>query len=72
MPGVQNISLVVLSHGLWGNKNHMGYIENKLRDKYGDAIHIVKFFFSLKKNRVAYFFLFHIVKCCCQRSKIYL
>lgn len=60
MPGVQDISLVVLSHGLWGNKSHMGYIENKLQDKYGDAIHIVKFFFSFKKTGWLTFFSFFI------------
>ncbi|KAI8094629.1 putative serine esterase-domain-containing protein [Thamnidium elegans] len=41
MPGIQDISLIVLSHGLWGNKSHMGYIENTLQEKYGDAIHIL-------------------------------
>ncbi|KAI9328654.1 putative serine esterase-domain-containing protein [Pilaira anomala] len=41
MSNIQEISLIVLSHGLWGNKNHMGYIEKKLDEKYGDAIHIL-------------------------------
>jgi hypothetical protein len=45
----QEISLVVLSHGLWGVKSHMGYIEDKLNEKYGESIFIVK---SRKKNIV--------------------
>lgn len=39
----QEISLIVLSHGLWGVKSHMGYIEKQLNEKYGDAVHIVKY-----------------------------
>lgn len=37
----QEISLIVLSHGLWGVKSHMGYIEKQLNEKYGDAVHIL-------------------------------
>ncbi|CAO3692259.1 unnamed protein product [Rhizopus stolonifer] len=32
------VSLVVLSHGLWGVKGHMDYIKNKLKDRYKDTI----------------------------------
>ncbi|KAI7898540.1 putative serine esterase-domain-containing protein [Cokeromyces recurvatus] len=31
------VSLVVLSHGLWGVKSHMSYIEKKLKEKYRDS-----------------------------------
>ncbi|CEP07008.1 hypothetical protein [Parasitella parasitica] len=41
MTSSENIALVVLSHGLWGVKGHMEYIENKLMEKYHDRIHIL-------------------------------
>lgn len=41
--GKQEISLVVLQHGLWGVKGHMGYIEKKLKEKYDDSVYIVSF-----------------------------
>lgn len=49
----KEISLVVLSHGLWGVKKHMLYIEKKLEEKYGDSIYIVSrnLDMSLKANR---------------------
>jgi hypothetical protein len=47
MTEAKDISLVVLSHGLWGVKSHMSYIEKKLVEKYGETIHIVRFPFSL-------------------------
>ncbi|KAI7874337.1 putative serine esterase-domain-containing protein [Mucor mucedo] len=37
----KEVSLVVLSHGLWGVKKHMLYIEQKLQAKYGDSIYIL-------------------------------
>jgi hypothetical protein len=37
----EDISLVVLSHGLWGVKSHMSYIEKELVEKYGETTHIV-------------------------------
>lgn len=40
MANTEDIALVVLSHGLWGVKGHMGFIEKKLIDKYGDKIHV--------------------------------
>jgi hypothetical protein len=43
----QGISLVVLQHGLWGVKGHMGYIEKKLVQKYQDSIYIVRFWRDL-------------------------
>jgi hypothetical protein len=42
----QDISLVVLSHGLWGVKGHMSYIERELMKKYGETIHIVGFYWK--------------------------
>ncbi|KAF1798161.1 putative serine esterase-domain-containing protein [Mucor lusitanicus] len=41
MANTEDIALVVLSHGLWGVKGHMGFIEKKLIDKYGDKIHVL-------------------------------
>lgn len=43
MTNSEDIALIVLSHGLWGVKSHMDFIENKLKDKYRDKIHIVSF-----------------------------
>lgn len=37
----KEVSLVVLSHGLWGVKSHMLYIEKKLQAEYGDSIYVV-------------------------------
>ncbi|KAI9250759.1 putative serine esterase-domain-containing protein [Sporodiniella umbellata] len=36
------ISLLVLSHGLWGVKRHMSYIEKKLKEKYKDSAFVVR------------------------------
>lgn len=63
MSNLQQISLIVLSHGLWGNKNHMGYIEKKLDEKYGDAIHIVRKKKSLNEWLTHFFLL--LVECQC-------
>lgn len=35
------VSLVVLSHGLWGVKTHMNYIKKKLLEKYKRSIIVV-------------------------------
>ncbi|KAI8991140.1 putative serine esterase-domain-containing protein [Mycotypha africana] len=35
------ISLIVLSHGLWGVKSHMSFIEKKLKEKYGNKAYIL-------------------------------
>lgn len=40
MTNSEDIALVVLSHGLWGVKGHMEFIEKKLIDKYQDKIHV--------------------------------
>ncbi|KAI8976555.1 putative serine esterase-domain-containing protein [Pilobolus umbonatus] len=34
-------ALIVLSHGLWGTKEHMEYIEGRLKDKYKDGVYII-------------------------------
>ncbi|CEI96077.1 hypothetical protein RMCBS344292_10247 [Rhizopus microsporus] len=36
-----SISLVVLSHGLWGNKGHMNYIKNQLIQRYKNSIYVL-------------------------------
>ncbi|KAL7321091.1 hypothetical protein PS15m_000905 [Mucor circinelloides] len=41
MTNSEDIALVVLSHGLWGVKGHMEFIEKKLIDKYQDKIHVL-------------------------------
>ncbi|KAK4517966.1 uncharacterized protein ATC70_001315 [Mucor velutinosus] len=41
MPDSEDIALVVLSHGLWGVRDHMVFIEKKLIDKYQDKIHVL-------------------------------
>ncbi|KAI9472351.1 MAG: putative serine esterase-domain-containing protein [Benjaminiella poitrasii] len=38
----EDISLAVLSHGLWGVKSHMDYIENQLKKKYKDKLEIIE------------------------------
>lgn len=35
------VSLVVLSHGLWGVKTHMNYIKKKLLERYKRSIIVV-------------------------------
>ncbi|KAI8349685.1 putative serine esterase-domain-containing protein [Blakeslea trispora] len=37
----RSISLVVLSHGLWGNKSHMSYIEKQIKAKYKNKVFIL-------------------------------
>ncbi|ORE18828.1 DUF676-domain-containing protein [Rhizopus microsporus] len=37
-----SISLVVLSHGLWGNKGHMNYIKNQLIQRYKNSIYVIQ------------------------------
>jgi hypothetical protein len=51
MKNPEDIALIVLSHGLWGVKSHMNFIENKLKNKYQDKIHVVSFF--KKKNHIS-------------------
>lgn len=41
MKSDENIYLIVLSHGLWGNKNHMGFIEKQINETYQD-VHVVR------------------------------
>ena len=41
MTNPEDIALIVLSHGLWGVKSHMDFIENKLKNKYQDKIHVL-------------------------------
>jgi hypothetical protein len=37
-----DIGLVVLSHGLWGVKGHMAFIEKELNNHYKGTVQVVK------------------------------
>ena len=49
-----SISLVVLSHGLWGNKGHMNYIKNQLIQRYKNSIYVVRYSDAQNHNSTSY------------------
>lgn len=41
MADKEHISLIVLSHGLWGVEGHMDYIRKRLINRYKNSIFVV-------------------------------
>ncbi|KND02137.1 uncharacterized protein SPPG_02631 [Spizellomyces punctatus DAOM BR117] len=35
--------LIVLHHGLWGKPSHLSYLENSLRERFGDEVQVLNF-----------------------------